>query len=89
MRGFAHARASVGKQSALNRRGEILVERADRPTAAANARRVEAQYVEWSTHWKRGNRNRARQGFEINEAERIGSAREDEYIRGGIGSGEF
>ena len=88
MRGFAYASAPVGKQSALNRRGEILVERADRPTAAAHAHCVEAQYVEWATHWKRGNRNPACQGFEIDEAERIGSAREDEYIRGGIGSGE-
>jgi len=53
-------------------RSEILAEHADR---------IAANHVLWSWDGVRSNRNAAGQRFELNDAECVGSARENEYVR--------
>ena len=55
-------------------RFEILVEHSDR---------IAADHIPWSRYGVRGNRNAAGQRLELNDAECVGSAREDEYVRRG------
>ena len=86
---FAGAAGAVGEQRTADRGGEVFVERTDRPRAAMQPGCIETQYIERTAHWKGSDRNAACQSFEVDQAERVRAAGEDEDIGGGEGRGEL